>query len=292
MKINDLSFPYPVLGIGDDILPKPTFKGEPQVESDPFNYTFSVDFNMENDTIRKLVDLGSAIYFCEVTCSSTLYRKSFRSKTTHFEIVIPKTHLGGRVEFQFTITVIQPIIAYTNPQFHEDYKSFSFDLEPGDLIGFLGEFFYDVDIKYDKLKSVGTFMQITEGPTLKSARFNLGGDKIDIQLPTSLYSQYKQSIMGNMKLANIIHSSIVFNALVVALIDFKNFIDLKNDDKPLWARTIEYRFNTEATFEDLRKQNILEDLETEDLIELAQRLLSDPYGRLFNTISSLLDDDD
>lgn len=286
MKINDLSFPYPVLGIGDDILPKPTFKGEPKVESDTVNYTFTVDFDMMSPTIQQIVSFGSATYLCEVTCSSTLFRKSFRSQTTHFEIVIPKTHLGGRVEFQFTITVTKPIKDYTNPQFHEDYKGFSFDLEPGDLLGFLGEFSYDVDIKYDKLKSVGTFMQITEGPTLKLARFNLGSDKIDIQLPTTLYQQYRHSIMGNMRLANIIHSSIVFNALVTAVLDIQNF------GSTLWARTIKYRFDTEATFEDLREHNALEDLETDDVIELAQRLLSDPYGRLFNTISSLLDDDD
>ena len=286
MKINDLSFPYPVLGIGDDILPKPTFKGEPQVESDTTNYTFTVDFAMVNPTIKQVADSGSATYLCEVTCSSTLYRKSFRSQTTHFAIVIPKTHLGGRVDFQFTITVTKSIKAYTNPQFHEDYKGFSFDLEPGDLLGFLGEFSYDVDIKYDKLKSVGTFMQITEGPTLKLARFNLGGDKIDIQLPSTLYQQYRHSIMGNMRLANIIHSSIVFNALVTAPLDIQNF------GNTLWARTIKYRFDTEATFEDIREQNALEELETDDIIELAQRLLSDPYGRLFNTISTLLDDED
>lgn len=286
MKINDLSFPYPVLGIGDDILPKPTFKGEPKVESNTVNYTFTVDFDMVNPTIRQIVSSGSATYLCEVTCSSTLFRKSFRSQTTHFEIVIPKTHLGGRVDFQFTITVTEPIKSYTNPQFHEDYKGFSFDLEPGDLLGFLGEFSYDVDIKYDKLKSVGTFMQITEGPTLKLARFNLGGDKIDIQLPTTLYLQYRHSIMGNMRLANIIHSSIVFNALVTALLDIQNF------GNTLWARTIKYRFDTEATFEDLREQNALEDLETDAVIELAQRLLSDPYGRLFSTLRQILDDDE
>ena len=129
-------------------------------------------------------------------------------------------------------------------------------------------------------------MQITEGPTLKLARFNLGGDKIDIQLPTTMYQQYRHSIMGNMKLANIIHSSIVFNALVTALLDIQNF------ESTLWARTIKYRFDTEATFEDLREQNVLDELETDDIIELAQRLLSDPYGRLFSTISTLLDDED
>ena len=68
MKINDLSFPYPVLGIGDDILPKPIFIDEPQVMSDTTNYTFTVDFDMANPTIQQIVDSGFAIYLCEVTC--------------------------------------------------------------------------------------------------------------------------------------------------------------------------------------------------------------------------------
>ena len=35
-------------------------------------------------------------------------------------------------------------------------------MEPGDLLGILGQFYYMADIKYDKLKAVGTFMEITE----------------------------------------------------------------------------------------------------------------------------------
>ncbi len=278
MKISNLSFPYPVLGIGDDVSPKPSFLRSPEVTSDKASYKFTAEFDMRNSSIHRLVKRGYAMYICEVTSINTLYRKCFTSQSPKFEIVIPKNHIGGRINFQFTITVISPISHYTNPEFHEDYKGFEFDLEPGDLLGFLGEYSYDVDIKYDKLKSVGSFMQITEGPTLSIPRFNFDNPKIDIQLPTAMYQQYKESIMGNPSFANIIHSSLVLNALVAAMLNFNNF------ENTLWARTIQYRVDTEATFADLRARNVLETLETDDIIELAQTLLSNPYGRLFNTL--------
>lgn len=286
MKISNLSFPYPVLGLGDDILPIPKYLGEPLVTTDAENYCFEACFNYDNPTISQLVDSGKATYVCEVNCMSTMFRRCFKSKEPHFLITIPRNCLGGNVVFQYTITVVESIASYFNPLSHEDYMGFSFDLEPGDLLGILGEFSYDVDIKYDKLKSVGSFMQITEGPKLIVSRFNLGGDKIDIQLPTEQYQLYKSSIQGNLQLANIIHSSIVFNALVTALLSYDDF------QETLWARTLRYRVDTEVTLADFKNRGSLGNLDVEDVIELAQVLLSDPYGRLFTTLVSYMENDE
>lgn len=286
MKINNLSFPYPVLGVGDDIRPVPGFASEPKISKSLGKYIFEVDLDMQNLDILKQIKSGKAKYVCEVECSRTLLRKCFYAIKPHFEIRLPKNILAERVTFQFSIVAINTIKGYTNSECHEDYAGYTFDLEPGDLLAFIGQFSYDVDIKYDKLKSVGSFMQITEGKMDKMPRFLLGGDKIEIRLPSDLYNIYRESILGNRQFSNIIHSSIVFNALVTALL----YYDANKET--LWARTLKYRIDTESALEKFKDNQTLETQDPEEIMELAQILLLDPYKRLFETLPGMLESEE
>lgn len=282
MKINNLSFPYPVLGIGDDISPEPGFASDPKLSKSAGKYTFEVSLDMRNQDIARQVEIGNASYVCEVECSRTLLRKCFFSKKPYFKFSLEKNILAERVSFQFTIVATKEIPEYCNRECHEDYAGYTFDLEPGDLLAFIGQFSYDVDIKYDKLKSVGSFMQITEGKMDKLPRFLLGGDKIDIKLPSDMYERYRTSIKGNRQFSQIIHSSIVFNALVSALLYYDS------NKETLWARTLKYRIDNETALEKFKENKTLETQEPEEVMELAQILLLDPYRRLFDSLSGLI----
>lgn len=286
MKINNLSFPYPVLGIGDDITPSPGFTSDPKVSKTAGKYIFEVSLDMQNADIYNQIKNGNASYVCEVECSRTLLRKCYFSSKPHFKIEIEKTLLAERVSFQFSVVALKEIKGYSNSQCHEDYAGYSFDLDPGDLLAFIGQFTYDVDIKYDKLKSVGSFMQITEGKMDKMPRFLLGGDKIDIKLPTELYNMYRESIMGNRQFSHIIHSSIVFNALVTGLLYYEP------NKESLWARTLKYRIDNESALEKFKDNKTLETQEPDEVMELAQILLMDPYKRLFETLPGLLESEE
>lgn len=286
MKINNLSFPYPVLGIGDDITPSPGFTSDPKVSKTAGKYIFEVSLDMQNADIYNQIKSGNASYVCEVECSRTLLRKCYFSPKPHFRIEIEKTLLAERVSFQFSVVALKEIKGYSNSQCHEDYAGYRFDLEPGDLLAFIGQFTYDVDIKYDKLKSVGSFMQITEGKMDKMPRFLLGGDKIDIKLPTELYNMYRESIMGNRQFSHIIHSSIVFNALVTGLL----YYDANKET--LWARTLKYRIDNESALEKFRDNKTLETEDPEEIMELAQILLMDPYKRLFESLPGLIESEE
>lgn len=286
MKINNLSFPYPVLGIGDDILPAPGFASDPKVSKSAGKYTFEISLEMYNPDIRRQIINGRAKFVCEVECTRTLLRKCFFSVKPEFKIELPKKILAERVTFQFSIVAVKDIPGYSNSQCHEDYVGYKFDLGPGDLLAFIGQFSYDVDIKYDKLKSVGSFMQITEGKMDKMPRFLLGGDKIEIKLPSALYDTYRESIMGNRQFSHIIHSSIVFNALVTALLYFDAY------EETLWARTLKYRIDNETALEKFRDNNTLENQDSEEVMELAQILLLDPYKRLFEALPGLLESEE
>ena len=282
MKINNLSFPYPVLGIGDDILPRPYLDPVLQVSKTKDSFIFDIRIDMRNSDIYKLIKEGKAIYVCEIECPYTKLRECHKSEYSRFKIEVPTKNVGKEISFQLSIVCIDYNKAYENTNAHEDYDGFSIDLEPGDLLAYIDDFVYDIEINYAQIQSIGSFMQITENKFGESPQFYLEGDKIDIKLPTELYENYKYGILGNKILKDIMHSSIVFNALVAALLYYNGDEDC---ELKLWERTIKYRIETEPEL--MRFSETLEAKDINDIIELAQALLLNPYKRLFNVLPTL-----
>ena len=59
MKNNGVSFPHPVMGVGDDILPRPLVTAAKT--DDIRNYNFRFEFTVENETIKNLISSGKAL---------------------------------------------------------------------------------------------------------------------------------------------------------------------------------------------------------------------------------------
>lgn len=278
MNLNNITFPYPVLGSYDDILPAPD-KPEVEISQDKKDYHFVIKLGYNNMGIEALVRNDFADYVCEVSCDMTRFRKCFTGKLLHFQINIPRKSVAGRINFTCTITLKKPLRGYVNSGFHPDYTNHSFDMEPGDLLGILGQFYYYADIKYDKLKAVGTFMEINETEDELPSTI-LDRDKIELRLPTKLYNQYKDNPAVNSK-ADILHSSLVLNSLMYALCRIERYSDKK------WAETIYYRIDTEPELVEFMEQ------EAEDwrVDKLAQLLLGKPYERLFDYLTKEKDEE-
>lgn len=276
MKLNNVSLPYPVLGISDDITPMlPDNAVEVNLKNDLNSYTFEIRLTFDNEEIKQLISSGKAQYTCEYECPRTMLRRCEKSAEPSFLITIPRKSLNARITFSCYVSVTKTISNYTNKGFNSDYDNASFNMEPGDILVAFPMFHYDVDIKYDKLQAAGSFMQIREKESLKEVFFDLTGDKIEILLPTPLYKLYCNPLVKGA--ATIIHSSLVMNALTYALLSLRNNNPEEKDTR-LWSRTILYRLTNEEGYS-------LSDLDDVSNIPcLAQRLLKDPYRRLFNSI--------
>lgn len=272
MNLNNISLPYPVLGISDDVLP--TLPNDAVYVSEPTkdarNYTFKIDLKFDNQDIQYLIDKKKAAFSCEYECARTMMRCCVASFEPHFSIVIPRNAVNGRINFNCYVSVKEPIIGYSNRGFNPDYDGFTFDMEPGDILVAFPRFHYDADIRYDKLQAAGSFMQIRESNLNEQVFFDISGNKIEILLPPAHYKLYCNPIVKGA--AEIIHSSLVLNALTYAL------LNIENHEQTTWAKTIYYRIDNEEGFSRAELQ------EPSNIPGLAQRLLKDPYQRLFNKI--------
>lgn len=269
MNLNNISFPYPVLGSYDDILPAPE---APKVEVYPNKdfYRFVIELYYDNPDIKRLVENDYADYVCEVKCEMTRYIKCYAGKILHFQIDIPRKNVAGRIIFSCTITVKKTIKDYINQGFHPDYYGHTFTMEAGDILGMFPQFYYIADIKYEKLKAVGTFMEIAETKD-DIPKTILENDKIELLLPTELFQLYKNSPAINSQ-REILHSSLVMNALIYALCRINRYENTK------WAQTILFRIDTEEELKIFKDQ----DCEEWQADILAHKLLGKPYNRLFN----------
>lgn len=278
MRLNNISFPHPVLGVSDDVYPlldNYAISIDGPI-SDGRDYEFHVHLRQYNDKISSLIASGKAEYVCEVDCQRTYLRKCYQGQDAEIIVKFGQKNVYGRVEFNTFVTAKESFV-YTNENFNEDYKGYSFQLEPGDIIVAFPPAHYNVSLKYDKLYAVGSFMQMVDGGSgTTETWFNLDGDKINIMLSHDMYEQY--SLINNeTNFMEIIHSSIVFNALVYAMY----FIGQDEYKDKLWADAIRTRLQTDN---ELIAMNL--DIEsTKDAYKIAQAILKNPYKRLFNRLN-------
>ena len=278
MKFNDVSFPHPVLGIGDSI--KGKFKFNPDITSTTDTYTISIFCEHDNNDLISLIKSNQAEFYCEVYCSNTLYRKTVTSGSNQIKFEIPKKNVKGKVSFTCALIAKSPIQNYQNKMAHPDYDGYSFDIDHGDVLAFFGEFNFNADINYEKLKAVSSFMEVVENrdETAVYTNIDLNKSKIEVQLPTEDYNLFaKDSISKEPKFAPIFHSSIVFNALLIALYNFESYKHL------LWAKVIDYRLENEKLFENISIEDKV------NIPEIAQRLLGNPFRRVISKLQDIFE---
>lgn len=277
MKYKNVSLPYPVLGIYDDVYP---LLGDDCIQmSDPVKtateYQFGINLNQDNKDIAQLVKEGKAEYACEVTCRGTFLRRCYKSSTPRFDIRLGRTEVNGRIEFQCFIATCQPIQNYSNDDFNEDYHGFTFDLETGDMLAVFPLAWWNTNLKFDKLYAAGSFMQIVEaGDGIDKTWFNLNEDRILIELPHDLFVQYQR--IGN-SFPEVIHSSLVHNALVYALSNLSEY----QESGKLWADSLQLRLaELHVLTSELKNDMSL-------VYKAADMLLQDPYKRMLDSLEKI-----
>lgn len=274
MKFNNISFPHPVLGIDDTVYGNIDFSDE--ILSGKDTYRIKFELNQSNNCINQLLQEDKAEYFCEVACTNTLYREIFTSSDNNIAFELPKKHVKGKVEFTCLLISKTAIPHYVNKDAHRDYDGFDFDIEKGDVLAVFGKSSFNADIRYERLKAVSQILVVKPTKDFDFVNVNLEEPKISVEIPEEDYENFASNYADDKKYDSVFHSSIVLNALLIALYNIKKYKD------KFWAEAIMYRIENEKdTF-----QNLSID-EPENVPEISQRLLGKPFSRLFTGLDGL-----
>ena len=197
MKIENVAFPYPVLGIGNDITSN--FTWHYSVDQNNYEYLITIDIQLNNKSIEDYIKYDLADYICEIECTYTFIRKCIPSKYGHFDIKLSKSEIAREVTVELSVVVKETIENYQNKQLNPIYSGYQISLEPGDLMAYIGRFKFNADIVFEKLKRIDTYMIIREDATIAQTDFKLDSvdGKIEILIPSVMYKHYKEVIKGN-----------------------------------------------------------------------------------------------
>jgi hypothetical protein len=276
MKSNSHSYPHPILrSHSDDIISSIALIPEPSITDDSENYYIDIHFHHDNPTIDQLINNGFAEYFCEATCSDTLYRENEKTNQQSLTFKIPKKIVKGRVKFTCKVVAKKEIPNYKNSNQHNDYENEMFNIEIGDPLAIFDDFHFDFDIVYEKIKNPSAFMNIVENTDLDiSGLSNISKDKIEIQLTSKDYKTYlNDRISKNKEYATTFHATIAYPALLNALYNYHDV-----DEELLWRKIIEYRLNHDQNIKDLSIDD------KGNIPEIALRILGNPISRLLTDI--------
>lgn len=135
MKIKQRHFPYPVLSpFSDDVGGR--FEATIEVISKENEMEFTVQFNLENETLKQIVEVKQAAFGIHIECSSTMKRFYFSTFDNDFVFLMDPKYLNNIVEINFFVIADQKFEGYINTRFHEDFEGVKFNLQKGDQLAF------------------------------------------------------------------------------------------------------------------------------------------------------------
>lgn len=279
MKINsNTSYPYPIWGWKDDY--KSTINDEDILIteiSDKDNFVYELELRAQNEDIKKLIEQGKAIYACVGICQTTFHHYYFTSENAKFTIAIPRKEVNNKIELKWMVLTKEAIPDYQSSLLNDDYQGFAtFPL--GAMIGYITSFEINASI-CDELRSLDEIFVVVKNIELNDIRYSFDERKIKIKLPES-----QLEIFNNYggKYPAIMHSTIVYQALVLAITKLKDEDDLKD-----WVYILKQYIDV------MDSENIPstdeagdEGYTLEQAMEIANYILQDPVIRMFGDIKT------
>ncbi len=279
MKAKNISYPYPVVGNEDDV-PGGVFKPayfKHVIQRDKI--LCKAGFVLKNKTLEKLIAKKLAAFTVEVECGSTFFRTLASTFARKTEFKIDANRVREMVGVSFYIRAIAPIPKYLPEGCHPDYKGFSFDINPGDVLGVGGYTSFIAEKEFDPLRpSVSSFITVDAKREEKGTMMVDYSDpeKIIIRLPRVDWEHYKV-IKGHKQYFPIFHAALVLPALADAI----NLVQ-KGDEETrenYWFKRIEVI---------LQQKKLLD----ADPLSAAQEVLRYPIERAMTSMAQFNQEDE
>ena len=277
MNINsNTSYPYPIWGWKDDY--KSVINEEDILIteiSDKDNFVYELELLAQNEDIERLIEQGKAIYAVVGICQTTFHHYYFTSDNAKFTIAIPRKEVNNKIELKWMVLTKEAIPDYQSSLLNDDYQGFAtFPL--GAMIGYITSFEINASI-CDELRSLDEIFVVVKNVESNDIRYSFEERKIKVKLPES-----QLEIFNNYggKYPAIMHSTIVYQALVLAITKLKD-----EDDSKDWVYILKQYIDVMDSDNIPSTDEVGDEGYTlEQAMEIANYILQDPVIRMFSDI--------
>ena len=280
--MSQLSLPHPVLGLGDDVSGIYKFSLVTQLER--HLVSIEVSHQLSNETMEKLLGERKVEFCVEVNCPQTFYRDTWSTNELKQTIEIKSSKLRRKTDVICYILASQDIPNYVIDGANDDYQGVKFKIEKGDVLGYGGDarFFSEKDWE---LRNIYALIEIQEesGDERDLFRVDLSSDeKIVVYLSRQDYELFKK-LQGTNYFEEFLHCSVAVPTLMYTLDRIMREGDEINTNSR-WYQVLEDRRDNDEGLE--------EKWSSENILELAQLLLSAPLERAMEKMYKFIEFDD
>ncbi len=296
MRIGNKIFPYPILNSNQN---------NSGYEKVGIRFTVELDESENLIIENEMIVLKNAVietdseylismyrnesvkFACLVSCSDSIYRRSFEIGLEPTTIRIPLSDLKNRVEISAFGYVVTKNLYYESSEFHEDYHGYKFLLEKSNILA--TDDGYNFDIKVDDAKDnrVDSIFTITKDEeNQKNVTFEINQNRIVIYLGKNAFSNY-EALKTTNTTQNILFSTILVPVLSEALStiiknqDYETIEDVYADYN--WMISVGNRYKLHY-----KKDMTLIDIQENSPFVLSQELINHTTSNALKDLENIL----
>lgn len=270
MKINT-SYPYPVLFEGNDDYKNSSFETKYDLSTSFGDIQIHVSFQLQNEEIQKLVDVGLCTYAVHLESPLTSFRKLYKTTDKQLKIAIPESSLRGKVTMHSFIIANTKIEGYQNDKLSSWFTGAHIIFETGNLLAIGNAIETDIMEDQFELMDLPSIMKVRSAKGIDVMEVDFSSNDIVIALPEKEYMQY--ATHANSILKNTVLTMVIFPALTYV---FSRISDSDVEEEGyVWYRVLEKKFEENGYS--------IQDVGTDELsaLKAAQLILRKPLQGSF-----------
>ncbi|PAE17651.1 hypothetical protein CHH91_02465 [Virgibacillus sp. 7505] len=288
MKVKERHFPYPVLADFSGDYQGSSYETDITYDVNREEFVLTVKHDLNNKELTNLIANNNAKYCVHIECAKTQNRILETSVTSVQQVNLKASVIEKSIEVCTFIVANTEIENYTNSQFDDDYKGYTFNVSKGDILAIGYDF--NINIEKDQISDSESIIQIEKNVSDSSEPISitLNTERIVVSLNSEIYALYT-NLAGQDELQPILHSLIGIPVVSAALQAMSEEI---SDDNDFYNETSDLRW-FKILFEKINALGLDPEAENtyEEPINLAQRILNDPFSKSLKALYSIMEDD-
>lgn len=283
MKLKNSLSPYPILSSqSDDFVNNIHFVVDIKAKEVFSEIEVTANFMVEDKVIMDLIKSGKASFVLHLESPITSYREIFRTQDNQIRQKIKPTDILDYVEISTFIIAEENISGYYSPNFHQDYRDYTFEIYKGDLLA-IGKGIHSSIEKKNEFERISSIIRVRQAKD-KNKDFmyvDLDSDYIVIVLPEHEYNSYCS--FGKYAFKSTVLALTIVPAMISVLSQMEGLRDSRGDS--IWFRSLEVLLEKNGV--DVAFMRMDANAGKNYILRIVQQIFSNPLLKSFDEMERM-----
>ena len=285
MKLDNISFPHPVLGLSDGSSSEDAdvmgLFDVGQTLSSSAKVEINVGYQLLNSPqLERLISEGKAQFACEVTCRKTVFRRIFLSSSANHIFVLSADDLRDQIVFEYFILATEEFQYEDEGGWHPDYAEQTFEIKRGMVLAYGGSLKHMLNRIQVASKKGASLISVQCGENDSGPfEIDVNYEPLIVFLPKKSFLAFQNLYNNNAQYAINFHASLVIPTLVHALTLMATGGGKDYQDRQ-WYQALETKISKDPKLRQV-------ELAQSSALEIAQRMIDCPFSKLTEELANV-----